>query len=180
MSDQVNSKKAFRLPIILGSAAGILAVVALAGFLIFSSVCPCEQSPGGYLFGERAPQPVANWNFANNVELCQVQIWAGIRPHAINLNCMSTPEGSLYLSCSVCDTKYWAARVEANEPARLRLDGVIYPVVLNRVMDPDEMDRAWRARDSKLNTMVENPVGAPEPGAPRDPRWWTFKVDSSS
>lgn len=180
MSEQVANKKASRLPIILGGGAGILAIAAVAGFLIYSSVCPCNFTPGGYLFGERVEEPVRNWNFANNVELCQLQIWAGIRPHSINLNCMSTPDGNLYLSCSVCDTKYWAARVEANEPARLRLDGIVYPVVLNRVAEPAEMDRAWNARDTKLNTMVENPVGAPQPGAPRDPRWWTFRVESST
>lgn len=180
MSEQVDTKKASRLPIILGGGAGILAVVAVAGFLVYSSICPCDFSPGGYLFGESHAEPVDNWNFANNVELCQIQVWAGIRPHSVNLNCFSTADGNLYLSCSVCDTKYWAAQVAANEPARLRLDGVVYPVVLNRVTEAAEMDRAWGARDIKLNTMIENPVGAPQPGAPRDPRWWTFRVESST
>lgn len=180
MSEPVETSKTSRLPIILGGTLGAFAVVVVAGFLIYSTICPCETSPGGYLFGEAAPEPVNDWNFANGVELCQIQIWAGIRPHSINLNCMSAADGNLYLSCSVCDTKYWAARVDTNEPARLRLDGVVYPVVLNRVTDSAEMDRAWRARDMKLNTMVENPVGAPQPGAPRDPRWWTFRVDSAS
>lgn len=180
MSDQLESKKPSRFVRNLIGGLGLLAVISFGGFLVYSNTCPCEFTPGGYLFGERAEATVNNWNFANQVELCQIQIWAGIRPHSINLNCMSTPDGNLYLSCSVCDTKYWAARVGTDESARLRLDGVVYPVVVNRVTDEAEMDRAWRARDMKLNTQVENPVGAPEPGTPRQAGWWTFRVDSSS
>jgi len=180
MNEQVEGAGKSRLPKILGGGLAGLVVLVIAGFLVFSNICPCERSPGGFLFGDRADEPVADWNFANHVELCQIQVWAGIRPHSINLNCMSTPDGNLYLSCSVCDTKYWAAHVEQNERGRLRLDGVVYPVVLNRVTDPAEMDRAWKARDMKLNTMVENPVGAPTPGAPRADRWWTFRVESAT
>jgi hypothetical protein len=131
------------------------------------------------LFGERAEAPISDWTFANQIQLCQIQIWAGIRPHSINLNCRATREGNLYLSCSVCDTKYWAAKVEADEPARLRLNGVVYPVVLNRVTDPEEMDAAWRARDNKLNSLATPGSPPPPPGAPREERWWTFQVESS-
>ena len=96
------------------SAIGVVSS-AFVGFMIFSSVCPCALIPGGMLFGESVETPISNWNSttANQENLCQLQIWAGIRPHSINLNCMATPEGELFLSCSVCDRKYWAARVEA-------------------------------------------------------------------
>ena len=129
------------LPVLLG-----------VGFLIFSSVCPCSISPGGYLFGERVDDPVTDWNLttANQENLCQLQIWAGIYPHSINLNCMATPEGELFLSCSVCDRKYWASKVGPNEEASLRLGELLYPVALNRETDPETMDRAFRARVLKL------------------------------
>jgi len=179
MNEHVAGSRRSRLPLILGGGLGGLAVVGLAGFLIYSSICPCDFTPGGFLFGDSPEQPVDDWRFANQVELCQIQIWAGIRPHSINLNCMATPDGNLYLSCSVCDTKYWAARVGTNERGRLRLNGVVYPVVFNRVTDPAEMDRAWQARDAKLNSLP-NPVGAPTPGEPRAERWWTFRVDYAS
>ncbi len=176
---ELSSERKSRLPILAGGGLAGLAVIAVAGFMIYSSICPCEMTPGGFLFGDRSEQSVSDWRFANEVELCQIQIWAGVRPHSINLNCMATPDGNLYLSCSVCDTKYWAARVGEDETARLRLEGVVYPVVLNRVTDPAELDRAWRARDAKLNSLP-NPVGAPIPGAPRAERWWTFRVDYAS
>jgi len=179
MTDSENSAGGSKIRLILGSLLGVLAAGGVVGFIIFSSICPCEGTPGGFLFGDRTDEVVTDWSFANQVELCQIQIWAGVRPHAVNLNCMSTPDGKLYLSCSVCDTKYWAGKVEPNESGRLRLDGVVHPVVFNRITDPAEMDRAWRARDLKLNTMIQNPVGAPQPGAPRADRWWTFNVVSS-
>ena len=166
--------------IIVGGTVAALLTVGFIGFIIFSSVCPCDRTPGGFLFGESADGPVSDWSFANNVELCQLQIWAGIRPHSINLNCMATPEGEMYLSCSVCDTKYWAARVGENEPGTMRLDGVTYPVYLNRVIDPATMDRAWSARADKLQAQGGPGNPAPPPDARRNDRWWTFRVTSRS
>ncbi len=166
---------------ILIAAGGALLVAVVAGFLIYSSVCPCERTPGGFLFGERASEPVSDWSFANDVPLCQLQIWAGIRPHSINLNCMSTPEGDLYLSCSVCSTKYWAGKVGENESGVMRLNGTVYPVVINRETDPAAMDRAWTARVTKLQTYggaAANPV--PPEDAQRPDHWWTFRIESSS
>ena len=45
-----------------------------------SSVCPCAVTPGGLLFGELADEPISDWNetTANQENLCQIQIWAGI------------------------------------------------------------------------------------------------------
>jgi|TARA_B110000483_G_C18167782_1_gene532059 hypothetical protein len=167
--------------IIIAISASVAAIIALAlGFTLYSSICPCERTPGGFLFGEIAPEPVNDWTFANSEPLCQIQIYAGIRPHSINLNCMSTPQGELFLSCSVCARKYWAGKVEANEHARLRLDGIVYPVVLNRETDPVRMDTAWSARVAKLQTFggaAINPT--PDSDAPRPDHWWTFHVASA-
>ena len=73
-------------PIVPVAVVGVLAVA----FLGWSATCPCERTPGAYLFGTSAEGPIADWTFANEVTLCQIQIRAGIRPHAINLNCMAT------------------------------------------------------------------------------------------
>ena len=166
-----------------GGLAGLL-LASYAGFLVFSSICPCVTMPGGYLFGDRVEAPVADWNdtTANQENLCQLQIWAGIRPHSINLNCMATPEGELFLSCSVCDRKYWAARVEADEEALLRLGDLVYPVTLNRETDPATMDRAFRARVEKLQyTDIETMVTPRPPlDQQRFDHWWTFRVTSRS
>ena len=166
----------------LGGGVFALLLTTVVGFMIFSSICPCTLTPGGLLFGERVETPVDDWNAttANQENLCQLQIWAGIRPHSINLNCMTTPEGELFLSCSVCDRKYWAARVGSDERAVLRLGNLVYPVLLNRETDPATMDRAFRARVSKLQTTDLETMVTPRPpvGQERFDHWWTFRVTS--
>ncbi len=159
-----------------------LVPTAVVGFLLFSSICPCALTPGGFLFGDWAESPVSDWNTttANQEDLCQLQIWAGIRPHSINLNCMATPEGELFLSCSVCDRKYWAARVGTNENAVLRLGNLLYPVTLNRETDPATMDRAFRARVLKLQHTDLETMVTPRPPLDQErfDHWWTFRVTS--
>ena len=159
-------------------ALAALAVISLAGFLVWFFTCPCDRVPGGVLLGAEAEAHVADWSFANDVTLCQIQISAGLLPHAINLNCMSTSTGNLYLSCSQCSTKRWSNAVLENGTARLRLNDTVYPVTLTRVMDPDELDRAWDARVTKLNTLTEPATPAPPVGTPRPDHWWSFRVVS--
>ena len=177
--EQVIENKS-NVKLILGGGAACVLVAGVIGFLIYSSICPCDRTPGGFLFGDSSDGQVNDWSFANDVELCQLQIYAGIRPHSINLNCMATPEGEMYLSCSVCDMKYWAAKVGENERGVMRLDGVVYPVYLNRITEPTEMDRAWRARVTKLQIHGGPGNPAPPSDAPRGDRKWTFQVTSPS
>lgn len=153
-----------------------LVAVPVAAFLYWFFTCPCDRTPGGYLLGTEAEEQVADWSFANEVPLCQIQISAGFLLHSINLNCMSTSAGDLYLSCSRCDSKRWSNAALGNGSARLRLNDMVYPVNVTRVMDPDELDRAWRARVAKLHK-----VSAPDPppiGTPRPDHWWSFRVVS--
>ena len=113
---------------------------------------------------------MTDWSFVNDIPLCQIQIYAGVIPHAVNLNCMATPEGELFLSCSVCSTKSWASHVGQNEPGRLRLNGRVYPVVLNRVQDEAVLDRAWAARVKKLQVHGEAPTIPPRLPTRNGPR----------
>ena len=177
MNDSQAISRSARLKWIIGGSLGGLLAVAVVGFFIYSSVCPCDRTPGGFLLGEAAAGPVSDWSFANDVPLCQLQIYAGIRPHSVNLNCFATPEGEMYLSCSVCDSKYWASKVEANESSVMKLDGITYPVVLNRVQDPARMDHAWAARVIKLQTHGGGPFNPiPDLDAVRPDHWWTYHV----
>ena len=155
-----------------------VAIISLAGFLFWFVACPCDRVPGGILLGAEAEAHVGDWSFANDVTLCQIQIRAGFLPHSINLNCMSTSAGDLYLSCSQCSTKRWSNAVLENGTARLRLDDTVYPVTLTRVLDPGELDRAWGARVTKLNTLTAPANPAPSPGTPRPDHWWSFRVVS--
>ena len=88
--------------------------------MVFSSVCPCAETPGSLLFGELADEPISDWNetAANRENLCQIQIWAGIRPHSISL--YGHARGRAFLSCSVCDRKHWAARVGKDDKGSVK------------------------------------------------------------
>lgn len=160
---------------------GLALVVGLfyAGRWYFT--CPCDFTPGSVLWGEVVEEPVTDWSFANDVELCQIQVNAPILSHAVNLNCMATEEGELYLSCSRCEPKRWSRMARRDPEARVRLDGLVYPVLVTRVTDPTEADRSWDARLAKLASSSVPGSGTPE-GTPRPPddEWWTFRVVSRS
>src|SRR5262245_42855283 len=117
---QVATRKAPTRKMLL--AVVVFLIVAAGGIAVWTTTCPCDRTPGFILLGDVQEAPVTDWSFVNDVPLCQIQITAGFLPHAINLNCMATPEGELFLSCSVCSTKYWASHVKQNEPGRLRLN----------------------------------------------------------
>jgi len=168
--------------ILLGVAVALV-LVGVGGGAYWGMTCPCDATPGFVLRGDLQEEPVADWSFANDVPLCQIQISIGWRPHSVNLNCMATPSGDLFLSCSFGDSKYWCPRVGEDEPGRLRLNGIVYPVVLNRVMDPATLDQAWAARVGKLqNPRVQErqPGGRGAPlDAERPDSWWSFQVRSA-
>ena len=161
MSEQENMSEQEKTPLTKTHLGAIVAAVAasllVTAFLGWSITCPCDRSPGGLLFGDRADGEISDWSFANDVPLCQIQI-AGLVPYSVNLNCMATSSGALYLSCSVCDLKRWAGIVVGNGRAKMRLDGTVYPVTATRVMDPDELDRAWGA--SICSTRLALSVGS--------------------
>ena len=162
------------------TAVAVVVIGLAAGFVGWSATCPCERTPGAWLFGTARNEPVTDWTFANQVVLCQIQIRAGLLPHAINLNCFANSDGNLFLSCSQCDTKHWSGFAASNGWGRLRLDGTVYPVTLTRVLDSGELDRAWEARMDKLHSLDEPATPAPPRGTPRPGHWWSFRVESRS
>ena len=157
--------------------AAVAASLLVTAFLGWSITCPCNFTPGGLLFGDQADEEISDWAFANDVSLCQIQV-GGLLPYSVNLNCMATSSGDLYLSCSVCDRKRWAGVVVGNGRAKMRLDGTVYPVTATRVMEPEELDRAWVARVAKLQ-VHNTPINPAVPvGTPRPDHWWSFRVVS--
>src|SRR3954463_5381926 len=85
----------------------VLLIVLAGGVAVWTTTCPCNQTPGFMLLGEVQKAPVTDWRFVNDIPLCQIQIYAGPMPHAVNLNCMATPEGELFVSCGNCARKFW-------------------------------------------------------------------------
>lgn len=166
---------------ILVMASGALLVAGLFVFAGWYLTCPCETVPGAVLWGEVVEEPVTDWSFANDSELCQIQVGGPIITQALNLNCMATDQGELYLSCTQCAPKRWSKVVAENPDGRIRVNGRVYPVRITQVTEPQEKDRAWNARLQKLiNSTVlggGTPIGTPRPS---DDQWWTFRVVSAN
>ena len=170
--------------ILLGIAA-TLTFVVVAGGVVWTMTCPCDGTPGFFLVGDAHEEPVADWSFANDVPLCQIQISIWWSPHSVNVNGMATPDGDLFISCSFGARKYWCPRVGEDQPGRLRLDGVVYPVILDRETDPAILNRVWAARLRKLQNprVHERQPGDGDPpplDVPRPDSWWSFRVVSRS
>jgi hypothetical protein len=179
-TEQATARRRLSVKKLVIGVAATLIVVAAAGVGVWTTTCPCNRIPGFVLLGEVHQGAVNDWHFANDVPLCQIQIDAGWRPHSVNLNCMSTADGRLFLSCSVATTKYWCQKVGNDHPGRLRLNGIVYPVVLNRVTDPAMLDEVWSARVKKLQVHGGGPYNAkPAPDAKRPATWWSFEVRSA-
>ena len=145
-----------------------LGIVIVVGAVAFTTVCPCGPTPGAYLMGQEVSEPVSDWSFANEEPLCQIEVTTW-RPHSINLNCMATPTGDLYISCSNCAAKSWSQTAVQNGQGRIRIGDQVYPVAMRRVQDSDELDLAWATRAAKLKRdAVERPD-----------HWWSFHLTSS-
>ena len=172
MTDPTAPNGAGRIKRIILLASFALVFTGAAAFYIYSLTCPCEGMPGGILLGERVDEPIDDWSMVNDVELCQLQITAGIRPHSINLNCWAAPDGRLYVGCMSCEGKYWGYQVGPNERGYIRVADRVYPVTLNRIEEPSEMDRIWQSRFHKLGLRSSEPV----PETPRAEGWWTYSV----
>lgn len=147
----------------------LLAVIGAAGSYWF--VCPCETIPGGPLAGETVTEPVQDWSFVNDIEtvpLCQIEVDFPI-PRSMNVNCMSTG-GDLFVSCSGCADKQWAARALEHPIGFVRASGKVYPITYERVTDEARLDVIWAARLNKIGR---------EP-SPRPDHWWSFGLIQKS
>ena len=145
---------------------GLIAIVVLGVAYTHYFVCPCNVWPGGPLAGTLNEEQVDDWSFANDVPLCQLEV-NGSYTYSINVNCMASA-GKLYISCSGCSEKRWAAIALENPEGRMRLNDDVYDVLLTRIDDPALKDQVWQARLAK--------IGA-DP-APRPDGWWTFNAVS--
>jgi len=148
----------------------VLAVVAalLAGGIFFYlTACPCERLPGMWLTGAEVDLPQEDWSFVNEEKRCELEV-SSWRPHSVTLNCMADG-GDLFISCSRCDGKYWSGVALEQPNGRIRIAGQVYPVSLTRLEDDASLDRAWRARITKLGQEGERPG-----------HWWSFQLTSRS
>ena len=163
----IDERNTFMLKKFLAGLA-VLSVMAL-GVVIggYFFACPCETVPGGSLRGQAVENRVQDWSFVNDrgaVPLCQIEVDFPVA-RSMNVNCMAL-EGSLYVSCSRCADKKWAARALTHPDGRVQVAGKVYPISYRRILPESDLDRVWRARAGKLGR-------AP---SPRPEHWWSFHL----
>ena len=151
----------------------VLILVFLGAGAVYAHyfVCPCVVVPGGPLRGAVIEAPVTDWAIANDRDqapLCQIEV-NGTVTYSLNVNCMSH-EGKLYISCSLCENKTWAAIVKERPAGRVKVAGKVYKVNFARVEDDALKDAVWRTRLQKVDAEDKN--------APRPDGWWTFNLTS--
>lgn len=148
---------------------GITLAAAIAALVTYQFVCPCDRVPGGSLSGEVVAAP-ADWSFVNDkatVPLCQIEV-AFFIPRSMNVNCMSIDE-QLYVSCSQCAGKQWAARALEYPLGRVRAAGKVSDIRYTRVVDDVTLDRIWHARALKFGRDPK----------PRPDHWWSFQLGAN-
>lgn len=112
--------------------------------------------PGLWLQGEVVREPVADWNWINQVNdpvrgntiMLETRTWYGI-PHSVVIN--ATPRGDkLYFGGSEQDfrlerefpeSKRWWANIERDPRVRMKIDGKIYEMTVTHVADQAEVAR---------------------------------------
>ena len=161
--------KALRRPAIGGPTA----LVVPAGDRVLRVVAHLplrSRAPGAVLFGAEQEFPVDDWTFANQVTLCQIQVNAVVRPHAINLNCFANADGDLLPQLLELRRQSAGPASRSGTAGRgCGLDRNVYPVHLTRIVDPAELDRAWVARARQAPFPGGSPPTRPRPSAPRGP-----------
>lgn len=96
---------------------------------------PMGLLPGGELNGEARPAP-ADWAFAGDSGIVQLETRPE-DPYSVNI-AFTVLGGRLYINAGDTETQ-WVKKIASNPQVRLRLDGVLYDLRAERVMDADEI-----------------------------------------
>jgi len=152
------------------SRGRILALGVTVGLSLLGNG-PCGPLPGGRLDGEVVDQAVHDWSFVDDYRHCQLEVRPE-KPHSVTTYCFAAGD-VLYVPAIMGDGKQWTKMAIAEPQARIRVGGRIYPVLLERVLDPAELRAAAEAGYRRQND-GEDPPPKFEQKADR----WYFRVTS--
>jgi hypothetical protein len=107
----------------------ILLVVALAAF----GCQPQDETPGLWLRGDIALEPVDDWGFTRDIEeiFIETRPWYGF-PHSTTIWCIEL-DGELYVGSYGADEKTWEQNIASDSSAELAIAGKLYGVILTPV-----------------------------------------------
>ena len=142
-----------------------------ASLLILSfAVLGCEPwgpLPGGRLSGEVAPNAPADWSFADEHEVVQIETRPS-DPYSVNLWGAGVGE-SFFVAAGEGETADWAHHLLEDPNVRLRVGDTIYELRAVRIQDEAEVTRFMSALRRKYEF---------EPTEEQRRDAWLFRLDA--
>ena len=117
--------------------------LVMAGLFVVSGCEPFVNIPGGELAGVEQ-NPPAQWNQVPDTIQLETR---PPDPYSINIWGVGLEE-HLYVA-TASDGANWVPFIESDPSVRVRVDGVLYPLRVSLVEDPDERARVAAAYDEK-------------------------------
>ncbi len=116
-------------------------------FALIVSGCngPLLTLPGGALQGESKPAPM-DWSSAGDSGMAQLETNPE-DPYSVNL-VFTVVGGAVYVNAGDTETQ-WVRHITANPAVRLRIDGALYELRAERVVDRDTVAafaEAWTSQ----------------------------------
>lgn len=125
---------------------GLLAVTCL---LLLGGCEPDDRRPGLWLSGEIQESLPDDWSFTNEHPEIHLQVSTPyLLPHSVTI-WTAENGGNLYVGARAPETKNWPGWVDDDPAVKLEIDGKIYPVRLEPVTDPQEIEQVDRAYAGK-------------------------------
>ncbi len=118
---------------------------------------PIGLLPGGELDGEARSAPT-DWTFAGDYGTVQLETRPE-NPYSVNI-AFTVLDGRLYINAGDTETQ-WVKNIASNPRVRLRMDGVLYDLRAERVMDADEI-AAFAGAWTSQSMFRRDPTGLDE------------------
>jgi len=150
------------------SVVAVLVVVAYYGARLHDG--PLGLIPGGPLeAGEVVREPIADWTFAKDTGEIELQLDSQRQSRTVRFFVL---DGQGYVPCSLGfpPGKIWHRQAVVNGAARLRIDGRLYPVTLNKLGDAIVQQMSDRVRAELTRKYGDLP--------PSQAGVWLFQVTS--
>jgi hypothetical protein len=134
----------------------MIASVRLFALLVGLAASGCSGPtfllPGGKLDGEAKPTP-SDWTFAGEYGTAQIETRPA-DPYSVNVG-FTVMDGRVYLNAGDTETQ-WVKNLAADPRVVLRIDGGLYDLRAQRVMDPTEI-AAFAAAWTSQSTFRRDP-----------------------
>jgi hypothetical protein len=151
--------------------------VLLPALLLLSCLDPSDRRPGTWLSGDvvASDQLPTDWSFTDANKEIAIEVATPYKiPHSVTIWCAAL-DGTLYVGARDPDTKNWPGWVDDDADVRLGIDGKVYEVQLEPLMDTALSDSTTldrlRAAYAKKYALPAQPADAPLGSIPPT-RYW--------